>query len=68
MASTPSVHSGESLNKKQERDVEQGLNGHEAKVEQDSKEEAKVQEKSELPDPDVVDWDGPDDPANPMNW
>jgi hypothetical protein len=19
-------------------------------------------------DPDIVDWDGPDDPANPMNW
>lgn len=19
-------------------------------------------------DPNVVDWDGPDDPANPMNW
>lgn len=22
----------------------------------------------ELADPDVVDWDGPDDPANPKNW
>lgn len=20
------------------------------------------------PDPNVVDWDGPDDPANPLNW
>jgi hypothetical protein len=19
-------------------------------------------------DPNIVDWDGPDDPANPMNW
>ncbi|KAK1977339.1 LOW QUALITY PROTEIN: major facilitator superfamily domain-containing protein [Colletotrichum cereale] len=23
---------------------------------------------NELPDPNVVDWDGPDDPANPLNW
>ena len=22
----------------------------------------------ELPDPNVVDWDGPDDPENPLNW
>lgn len=22
----------------------------------------------ELKDPNVVDWDGPDDPANPLNW
>jgi hypothetical protein len=22
----------------------------------------------DAPDPDVVDWDGPDDPENPMNW
>ncbi|KAJ5899413.1 MFS transporter [Penicillium taxi] len=23
---------------------------------------------SKLKDPNVVDWDGPDDPANPLNW
>ena len=29
----------------------------------------KEQEKSEEPvDPNIVDWDGPDDPTNPMNW
>lgn len=22
----------------------------------------------EVVDPNVVDWDGPDDPANPQNW
>lgn len=22
----------------------------------------------EQQDPDIVDWDGPDDPANPLNW
>jgi len=22
----------------------------------------------QLEDPEVVDWDGPDDPSNPMNW
>lgn len=21
-----------------------------------------------IEDPNIVDWDGPDDPANPMNW
>lgn len=21
-----------------------------------------------LPDPDVVDWEGPEDPTNPLNW
>ncbi|KAL9099614.1 MAG: hypothetical protein Q9187_009474 [Circinaria calcarea] len=25
-------------------------------------------DKAGLPDPNVVDWDGPDDPANPLNW
>ena len=29
----------------------------------------KEQEKSEEPvDPNIVDWDGPNDPSNPMNW
>lgn len=31
--------------------------------------EAVPPEKSvEMADPDVVDWDGPDDKANPQNW
>jgi hypothetical protein len=25
-------------------------------------------QESKMKDPNVVDWDGPDDPANPMNW
>ncbi|KAK4201205.1 putative transporter mfs2 [Triangularia verruculosa] len=32
----------------------------------DAVQEAKTDEK--VPDPLVVDWDGPDDPANPKNW
>lgn len=56
--STTSANGGKLLNDKQERDVERDTNGHETKVEH----------KPEGPDLDVVDWDGPDDPANPMNW
>ena len=29
--------------------------------------DTKTEEKTS-PDPNIVDWDGPDDPANPMNW
>lgn len=70
MSSTPSADGGDSLNDKQEQDIERGLNGHEIRltVEQESKEEARPQQESEVPDSDVVDWDGPDDPANPKNW
>lgn len=27
-----------------------------------------TEESEEPPDPNVVDWDGPEDPQNPMNW
>jgi hypothetical protein len=27
-----------------------------------------TKEVTEAVDPDIVDWDGPDDPHNPMNW
>ncbi|OTB19790.1 hypothetical protein K445DRAFT_344848 [Daldinia sp. EC12] len=37
-----------------ERDVEAGVNNHETGADER--------------DPDVVDWDGPDDPENPLNW
>lgn len=26
------------------------------------------EESKEPPDPNIVDWDGPDDPQNPLNW
>jgi hypothetical protein len=29
---------------------------------------ATLKEEQDDRDPDVVDWDGPNDPANPMNW
>lgn len=43
-----------------ERDVEKDP----ATNRQDEKTERQPAES----DPDVVDWDGPDDPANPQNW
>lgn len=41
-------------NLEHEQDVEAGLDVHETKPDEN--------------DPNVVDWDGPDDPENPMNW
>ncbi|KAL9094448.1 MAG: hypothetical protein Q9165_003298 [Trypethelium subeluteriae] len=49
----------------------QGPNGfpsktpNQASLEEESEESHGV---SEPPDPNIVDWDGPDDPMNPMNW
>lgn len=43
------------------RDVEKGSSNQEPKGEKSGGGE-------EERDPNVVDWDGPDDPANPMNW
>ena len=34
----------------------------------DSSRTATTIEKEAAKDPNLVDWDGPDDPANPMNW
>ena len=31
-------------------------------------ETAKQRENEKAADPNVVDWDGPDDPENPLNW
>lgn len=27
-----------------------------------------MERNSHIEDPDIVDWDGPDDPENPLNW
>ena len=40
----------------QEKDLEAG-----------SKTSVDLEERA-TPDPDIVNWDGPDDPANPQNW
>ena len=40
-----------------DRDLEKGE--PETNVSEDSK---------EVPDPNIVDWDGPEDPQNPLNW
>lgn len=36
-------------------------------VERQALDDTNTQEKTPT-DPNIVDWDGPDDPANPMNW
>jgi len=30
--------------------------------------EDSLEDDQDQPDPDIVTWDGPDDPQNPMNW
>lgn len=74
MSSTPGRHSlNDKLEQEQRQDVERALTGHERyeiMAEQKLTEKAIHQQHSKVPDPDpdVVDWDGPDDPANPKNW
>lgn len=44
-----------------DRDVEQGLSGT---GNLDQEKETTIEPRN----PDLVDWDGPDDPENPYNW
>jgi hypothetical protein len=44
------------------RDVEKGRLNENGAIQADEAGETKAA------DPNIVDWDGPDDPANPMNW
>lgn len=46
-----------------EKGVEGGLASNRPSNEQTSMEELRLDV-----DPDIVDWDGPDDPENPRNW
>ncbi|KAI9663534.1 MAG: hypothetical protein M1831_002543 [Alyxoria varia] len=56
-----SNHRGRSFNKDaQDKDIEKGRSSRDSSSHHE-KEAAKN-------DPNIVDWDGPDDPANPMNW
>lgn len=45
-------------------DIEANISGARSRS-TDDQEQEKV---SDDVDPNIVDWDGPDDPANPMNW
>ena len=45
-------------------DIEANISGTRSRS-TDDQEQEKVDENV---DPNIVDWDGPDDPANPMNW
>ncbi len=57
------------------KDVEKGTESHaqsmfaDAKTQsdQESNQEYVREAEEQQPDPDLVDWDGPDDPANPQN-
>lgn len=44
------------------RDEEQG------RISENGEGKDMEKEGAEPPDPNIVDWDGPDDPENPMNW
>ncbi|AEO63142.1 uncharacterized protein THITE_120949 [Thermothielavioides terrestris NRRL 8126] len=59
-----SYHRGASSDAAPSDDVEPGI-----KVEaEDEKTQDAGQPELEVDDPDIVDWDGPDDPQNPRNW
>ena len=45
-------------------DIEANISGTRSRS-TDEKEQEKLDEDN---DPNIVDWDGPDDPTNPMNW
>ena len=47
-----------------EKDLEAGVRERPSTV----KEVAEAQPAAEAVDPNIVSWDGPDDPANPLNW
>jgi hypothetical protein len=51
-------------------DVEKGFELPSSTSQEMSLEEEMPKENvaAETPDPNIVDWDGPDDPKNPMNW
>lgn len=52
-----------------DKEVQDGqLKDLEANVQGSSHESQDIDEKEKTDDPNIVDWDGPDDPANPMNW
>lgn len=34
----------------------------------DDRERGSQADQEKAPDPNIVDWDGPDDPSNPLNW
>ena len=53
---TPTASSHHIKTKSEELDLENGSSEPDAKQEEPPK------------DPNIVDWDGPDDPENPFNW
>lgn len=55
------VVEGETVNNSSEEDLENGREGEESKKAEDLKKKGEK-------DPNLIEWDGPDDPENPMNW
>ena len=54
----------------EDTDLEQGEQGNYDPEEAAKEEEVRMQkeEKEKEKDPNLVEWDGPEDPGNPMNW
>lgn len=53
------------------KDPEKGLNSHAASTYTDERtlsSDVRGEPEVAAPNPNIVDWDGPDDPANPLNW
>lgn len=52
------------------KDVEKGVTSHAHSTHTDERTLSgdPVEQEVEVRDPLIVDWDGPDDPANPQNW
>lgn len=49
-------------------DLEKGVQSEAASTRSDDRTLGDAPAQEEQRDPDIVDWDGPDDPQNPMNW
>jgi multidrug resistance protein len=50
------------------KDVEKGVESHAHSTHTDDRTSSVVVPVEQERDPNIVDWDGPDDPANPQNW
>ncbi|KAF1943451.1 membrane transporter [Clathrospora elynae] len=50
------------------KDVEKGVRSHTPPIHTDERSLSVDTPKEEEQDPNIVDWEGPDDPANPQNW
>jgi hypothetical protein len=64
----PGAHNDVSDSNVTDKDLEAGEGEEHDPEEEEREEEFRQQEKEAAKDPNLVEWDGPDDPENPMNW